>query len=71
MKCAMFEVSDVAIRVLPSGLTPTPSGSTPTGTSAITLRCAEVDGCHQRIVLVGDVDRTARGMNVQLLRIWT
>ena len=33
MKCAMLVVSEVLTRVLPSGLTPMPSGSTPTGIS--------------------------------------
>src|SRR5262245_32129284 len=33
MKCAILLVSDVATRVLPSGLRPMPSGSTPTCTS--------------------------------------
>ena len=33
MKCAMLVVSDVLIRILPSGLSAMPSGSTPTWTS--------------------------------------
>ena len=40
MKCAMLVVSEVFTSHLPSWLTPMPSGSTPTGTSAITWRVA-------------------------------
>src|SRR6476619_3151633 len=38
MKCAILVVSDVATRILPSGLRPMPSGSTPTCTSARGVR---------------------------------
>src|SRR5216683_7343331 len=38
MKCAILVVSDVATRILPSGLRPMPSGSTPTWTSPSRVR---------------------------------
>ena len=71
MKCAMLEVSEVAIRVLPSGLTPDAFRLDPDRNLRHHLPVLEIDRGQQAVVLVGDIDRTARGMNVQLLGIWT
>jgi hypothetical protein len=54
-----------------SGLTPTPSGSTPTGTSATTFALVEIDRRGEAVVLIGDVNRSARGVDVEQLGIWT
>ena len=40
MKCAMLVVSEVLTTVLPSGLTPMPSGSMPTGISETIVRAS-------------------------------
>ena len=49
MKCAMFVVSDVLMRIFPSGLIAMPSGSTPTRASRPRVR---VEGVLVEQVLV-------------------
>jgi len=55
MKCAMLVVSDVLIRILPSGLMAMPSGSTPTCDVADCARAFEIDDRHRVVILVGDI----------------
>ena len=67
MKWAMLVVSEVLTRILPSGLMPMPSGSTPTGTSRQDLVLLDVEHGDLIVVLVGDVERIAGGMQDEQL----
>ena len=69
MKWAMLVVSDVLTSTLPSGLMPMPSGSTPTGMSPRTLPLLDVDDGDEVVVLVGDVQRIAGGMQDEQLGV--
>ena len=69
MKCAMLVVSEVLTIILPSGLTPMPSGSTPTGISATHVLALDVDDGDQIVVLVGDVERLAVGREHEQLGV--
>ena len=62
MKCAMLVVSDVLIRILPSGLIAMPSGSTPTWMSPRRARFSRSMIGHRVVVLVGDVEDLAGGI---------
>ena len=67
----MLVLSEVATVYLESGLTPMPSGSTPTGISAFTSPRLGVHDGHHRVVLVGDVERAALGIDGHQLRVGT
>ena len=69
MKWAMLVVSDVATTVLPSGLTPMPSGSTPTGDLGDRGLGAKIDYRDQIVVLVCDVESLAVGAEDKQIRI--
>ena len=69
--CAMLVYSEVATVYLESGLTPMPSGSTPTGISAVTSPRLGIHDGHHRVVLVGDVERAALGIDGHQFRVGT
>ena len=71
MKCAMLVVSDVLIRILPSGLIAMPSGSTPTWMSPSAHALFEIDDGHRVVVLVGDIEDLAGGILGEQFRIGT
>ena len=69
MKCAMLVVSEVLTSHLPSGLMPMPSGSTPTGISPTTSPRVDVDDGDEVVVLVGDIEVLAVGIERESLGI--
>ena len=69
MKCAMLVVSEVLIRILPSGLMAMPSGSTPTWMSPSARALFEIDHGHRVVVLVGDIEHLAGGVLGEQFRV--